>query len=129
MSQLVQQRERDARSTLLSLYILSKQGVDELLPELLDVANGRDLPDGRKPSQACRSWVGMSSTALKIQSSAVGLDDYMMSEPTGSEVPEGMELIPLRVSGSVARRVNLAFFGDGCQSLPGSSLPKRKHVG
>lgn len=32
----------------------------------------------------------------------------------GADVPEGMELFPLRVSGRTTNRVNVAVFGDGC---------------
>lgn len=95
---------------------MSDKGPNQLLPLLLDVAEGRMQVKGRKPSQACRSWVSSSGIGRPARLTVQRDGSVLAGTSDLPEVPEGMELIPLRVSGYSPRRVNLAFFGDGCQS-------------
>lgn len=90
----------------------------------------------------CRSWfedreeeeeprsrelVFQEVDALRGRQGSQGL----MRKGNDKEAPKGMELFPFRISGPTENRINVAFFGDGCESptLPSvHSFPPQAQV-
>lgn len=116
-----QQQRRSSESLLVNIYSTEPS-------LLLPTANHRaSFPSSSTgfPSVPCRSWVpnqekeeSSSSSGLVFQrADAFRGAQAATSNVKEKEVPKGIELFPLRISGPTENRVNVAFFGDGCESL------------
>jgi hypothetical protein len=115
----LQQQRRASETSLISLYATDHT-------QLYPFADGDAIsrPFGQSlPSQACASWqildeivdeIGVEAGDQPEVQATFDILESINDSRKKNEVPNGMELSPLKVSGPASNRVNLAFFADGC---------------